>query len=75
MPRTLTITSDNIPLPKALAKKWRGAQVEFDDAGMMFIHTIRPRPLKELLPILKEAGKKITKRDLAEAIRWARAQA
>ena len=37
MPRTITITGDSIPLPKRLAKKWRGRRVEFSDEGFFVV--------------------------------------
>lgn len=75
MPKTITITGDSIPLPKRLAKKWQGRDVLLkEEEGALVILPEPPRSLRELLPLLREAGKRITRRDLDEAVRWARAK-
>lgn len=45
MPKMLTITGDSIPLPRYLAKRWQGVQVEITESGVFLVNppTIRAK--------------------------------
>lgn len=73
--KSIVITGNSIPLTKQLAKKWRGARVEFTDWGGLFVEPVRSRDtFGEALAVMREVGKGVTRQDLRDAIRWARKQ-
>lgn len=74
MPKTITITGDSIPLPKRLAKKWRGRRVEVNETGILVVQSDTPDTFGEAVKVFREVGRSVTRRDLDEALRWARAK-
>ncbi|MEK7208210.1 MAG: hypothetical protein AAB699_01520 [Patescibacteria group bacterium] len=73
MTTTLTIKNGIIRLPKQLQKRWEGSKVSAEfSPNTLVIKRAAPAQFWAWWPELKEVGKKITKRDIDEAIRWVR---
>lgn len=76
---TSTITkikNGAVVLPKEIQKLWRGAElIIIPSQDSVYIKKItKPPSLSELRPKLLKLGKMISKKDLDNAIKWARKQ-
>lgn len=68
-----TIKNDAIPLPKTLRGAWRGAKIWIDANGDTVTVKRLTRPsLDDMLQGFRKAGKELRKKDVDDAVRWAR---
>jgi hypothetical protein len=64
---------DNIPLTKELRKSWKGSRVLiFSTRDALFVKRLQKTPTAGIRQKLKAAGKNITNKDIASALRSAR---
>ena len=73
--KPIVITGNAIPLSKLLAKRWRGARVDIDESGLLFVDVpARKDSFGKALATLRKVGTRVTKRDLTAALAAARQQ-
>jgi hypothetical protein len=72
---TTKVKNGSIALPKDIRKTWQNAEVMIlPGADSVYIKRLKQPTLSELKPKLKQAGRKITQKDINEAVTWAKQQ-
>jgi len=70
------VKNGNITLPKEFRKAWKGAEVFISgEKDTILIKRVKASSFSQMLREFRKIGKKITKKDVEEAISWAKRKA
>lgn len=70
------VKNGTIILPEKFRKNWKGAEVFITgEKDTLLIKRVRSRTFPQMLSEFRKIGKKIKRKDVEEAINWARKKA
>jgi len=71
--QTTKIKNGNIALPEKLRKSWKGAEVFITgEKDTILVKRLTTPSLSEMISEFRKIGKNISKKDVKDAIKWAR---
>ena len=71
--QTTTIKNGNIALPKEFQKAWKKAEIFITgEKDTILIKRLVAPPISDMINEFREVGKNISKKDVENAIKWAR---